>query len=180
MRMVPEMPGRTAQSRAGNRPRPQHIQAAAAQSTTRKWQSGGASQKCITIKWVCQGWMTRHEHADAHYSRHQNRSGNASTSIEQSPQKTASMAGAMTRLLMAAAMFTPTMVFTTSCRNAGIHVGLRRHGVALALFNDFVQLSSVQPYAPALRAVIDFDVLAMAHRKLNGFASGALHEDSFL
>jgi len=90
------------------------------------------------------------------------------------------MAGAMTRLLMAAAMFTPTMVFTTSCRNAGIHVGLRRHGVALALFNDFVQLSSVQPYAPALRAVLFLGFLGVVLAKLTGFESGDLHEDSFL
>lgn len=45
----------------------------------------------------------------------------------------------------------------------GILVGLFRNGVWLGIgaFDDFVELSPVEPYSPAFRTVVDFDSLAL-------------------
>ncbi len=42
-------------------------------------------------------------------------------------------------------------------------------------FDDFVKFAAIQPYAAALRAIVDFDSLTLAHHQLNIFTSRALH-----
>ncbi|GAB3554658.1 hypothetical protein GCM10027343_42860 [Noviherbaspirillum agri] len=47
--------------------------------------------------------------------------------------------------------------------------------LALTALDDFVEFAAVQPYAPALGAIIDFDVLPLGHNELCFLAYGALH-----
>lgn len=55
------------------------------------------------------------------------------------------------------------------CRNP------RPPSIAFASFNDLVELASVEPDPAALRAIVNLDVLAGAHRELGVFADRALH-----
>jgi len=41
--------------------------------------------------------------------------------------------------------------------------------------DDFVQLAAIQPDAPTLRAVVDFDSLPFRHFQIHGFANWAVH-----
>jgi|TARA_R110000796_G_scaffold14299_6_gene46653 hypothetical protein len=52
-----------------------------------------------------------------------------------------------------------------------------RRSFALASFDDLVELATIEPDATALRAEVDLDALAVAHRQLSVFADRALHGD---
>jgi hypothetical protein len=46
--------------------------------------------------------------------------------------------------------------------------------------DDLIEVSTVEPYAAALRAIIDLDALAHGHEQFGIGAHGAFHVDSFL
>lgn len=49
-------------------------------------------------------------------------------------------------------------------------------GVRETALDNLVELASIEPNTPALRAVVDFDALPLAHEQINA-ADGALETD---
>src|SRR5688500_12658817 len=48
-------------------------------------------------------------------------------------------------------------------------------GARLGTIDKLVQLAAVEPYPAALRAIVDFDTLALAHEQLGLDADGTFH-----
>jgi hypothetical protein len=46
-----------------------------------------------------------------------------------------------------------------------------------AAFDDLVQFSAIQPYASALRAIVDLNTSALRHGKARIRTNGAFHDD---
>jgi len=65
-------------------------------------------------------------------------------------------------IILIASLFLP-IANIIHLAEAGIH--WRRGGLGIA-FDDFIEFAAVEPYAPALGAVIDFDSGAFGHHKV--------------
>src|SRR5215475_4004030 len=58
-------------------------------------------------------------------------------------------------------MVFPSLVPLRRARRGGLRLG------RLAALDDLVELATVEPYAPAFRAVVDLDALALAHDEID-------------
>jgi hypothetical protein len=65
----------------------------------------------------------------------------------------------------------PLLFVLGRCRWAG-------HGGRRGPLDEFVKLAPIQPDASALRAVIDFDTLTLAHHQRHVWTRGAFHEST--
>jgi hypothetical protein len=56
----------------------------------------------------------------------------------------------------------------------------RHHGTRHGAFNQLIEFTAIKPHAPALRAIVNLDPLAIAHQEVRVRANRAFHTDSIL